>query len=99
MHLNDRRFVCDLCGKSFVRAHGLQSHLLSHSTETPFPCDICGKRFKNLIMLKNHQMRHNGIKKFVSKFEDLIFFNFNCFFFKQNRFAQYVEKHLQLQLN
>lgn len=55
-------------GKSFVRAHGLQSHLLSHSTETPFPCDICGKRFKNLIMLKNHQMRHNGIKKFVSKF-------------------------------
>lgn len=55
-------------GKSFVRAHGLQSHLLSHSFETPFPCDICGKRFKNLIMLKNHQMRHNGIKKFVSTF-------------------------------
>lgn len=66
-HANVRRFVCDLCGKSFVRAHGLQSHLLSHSTLTPFSCDYnsCGKQFKNAIMLRNHQRRHLGIKKFV----------------------------------
>jgi hypothetical protein len=63
-HLSDRPFVCQDCGKSFVRNHDLKRHQKGHTTaENICPC---GKTFPRADALKRHRSRNicvGGIKK------------------------------------
>jgi len=62
--LNKRKkFVCQICGKSFCHA-SLQRHTLNHNVveNEPASCTICGKTFKNFVRRDKHQRRHKEAK-------------------------------------
>ncbi|CAH1122008.1 unnamed protein product [Ceutorhynchus assimilis] len=46
IHTNDRRYICDACGKKFLRADALNNHKRIHADERPYPCNICEKYFR-----------------------------------------------------
>lgn len=55
-HLSDRPFVCEECGKAFVRNHDLRRHQKGHSVASNI-CP-CGKRFPRSDALKRHRFRN-----------------------------------------
>lgn len=55
-HLSDRPFVCDVCGKGFVRNHDLGRHKKGHSG--PQNICPCGKKFPRIDALKRHRQRN-----------------------------------------
>ncbi|KAJ5760938.1 hypothetical protein N7520_008094 [Penicillium odoratum] len=68
-HLNDRQYVCDRCGKDFVRGHDLKRHLKTHSGKKPFAC-ACGASFARQDALTRHRQRDmcvGGFTGFVPK--------------------------------
>ncbi|KAJ6645360.1 Zinc finger protein [Pseudolycoriella hygida] len=60
IHIRDRMFVCETCGKSFGTNGSLKEHRITHSEERPYKCSYCEKSFKNLPRLKSHEDIHNN---------------------------------------
>lgn len=58
IHRNERKYVCDKCGKSFTQRTILTEHYASHKEFKDINCDVCDKKFKTLLNLKNHQRIH-----------------------------------------
>ena len=61
----DRKFVCTICGKTFLQSSGLRSHELIHTGIKPFKCDICFKDFRLKGSLKVHRYSHTGEKPYI----------------------------------
>ncbi|XP_048375543.1 zinc finger and BTB domain-containing protein 40-like isoform X2 [Sphaerodactylus townsendi] len=60
--------ACDICGREFAHASGMQYHKLTeHFDEKPFSCDECGAKFAANSTLKNHRRLHSGDRPFVCK--------------------------------
>ncbi|XP_045075023.1 gastrula zinc finger protein XlCGF57.1-like [Coregonus clupeaformis] len=57
--------ICDHCGKNFVTATNLKTHLLYLTGEKPHVCSECGKRFTQAGCLKRHLRTHTGEKPYV----------------------------------
>lgn len=62
--LDDRRFKCDICSKSYFENHLLQVHKLVH-TKIRHYCEICGKDYIRPMSLKRHMYSHSEIKPFA----------------------------------
>ena len=58
-HINERKFICEICGKKFSRRNGLASHLNRHSGIKPYQCTQCDKSFHDASNLINHCKTHS----------------------------------------
>ncbi|XP_067004133.2 zinc finger protein 585A [Anabrus simplex] len=56
----DKKLVCDVCGKFCPNKTLLRRHRLSHLGMRPFLCTRCGKRFTDKSVWKVHQRVHTG---------------------------------------
>lgn len=53
----ERRFVCDVCGRSYKRRDNLSQHQRSHTGERPYVCSQCGSSFSQRWALHYHRLK------------------------------------------
>ncbi|XP_045457971.1 zinc finger protein 525-like [Melitaea cinxia] len=73
-----KKYICQVCDRSFVAAQFLKSHMQSHSATSTINCEICNKNFTGQAYLKLHMQLHNDIKKFKCSKCDEMFPTKNC---------------------
>uniref|UniRef100_A0AAY4ASJ1 C2H2-type domain-containing protein n=1 Tax=Denticeps clupeoides TaxID=299321 RepID=A0AAY4ASJ1_9TELE len=56
---SDRRFKCNVCGKSYRHAGSLINHKRSHQTGV-YQCSICRKNYPHLAALRSHLRIHRA---------------------------------------
>ncbi|CAJ1099226.1 serine/threonine-protein kinase DCLK1-like [Octopus vulgaris] len=64
IHIGEKAYHCDICGKSFSSCVHLSTHKYIHTGERPYHCDICGKSFSQSNDLKKHKPIHTGERKY-----------------------------------
>lgn len=66
MHDPDhKRYVCDICGKSFRLQCAYRNHSLRHSTGFAFKCQFCPYRAQYVELLKTHMRTHSGDYRYM----------------------------------
>ncbi|XP_052873128.1 zinc finger protein 628-like [Anopheles cruzii] len=60
VQLEDGRFQCMVCKRTFRNAYTLKRHLKLHTEENLYECEYCGKRFNDRSNWKIHQRAHTG---------------------------------------
>ena len=65
--LESKKFVCEICGKEYIRAGSYYTHLREHGAETKkHKCMICIQSFDTVEEIKQHLLTH---KRETSKFK------------------------------
>ena len=59
----DRRFKCDVCGKSFIESARLKDHKNIHTGEKPYKCKFCNACFASAGTHAMHQRSHLGHRR------------------------------------
>lgn len=66
IHMNEKLFMCDTCGKRFNLFINLNAHIRRHEVGIrPFVCEICKASFMDRTRLKLHMRSHTGEKPFA----------------------------------
>jgi uncharacterized Zn-finger protein len=60
----EKRYFCELCGRTYLRIGDLIKHGRTHSGERPYSCDICKKSFSKKDVLREHYRTHSGVKPY-----------------------------------
>ena len=59
----DKKFKCDVCGKSFDRNAKLRDHKNTHTGEKPYQCKYCSACFASIGTHAMHQRSHLGHRR------------------------------------
>lgn len=60
IHLATKRFVCNVCHKSFPYKTSYKLHRRLHTGDRPFTCPSCGKGFVARSALREHEKIHSS---------------------------------------
>jgi len=58
VHMEERSYLCDICGKAFKTPHYVRIHKRIHTGEKPYVCEMCGKGFINKNRMTCHMKKH-----------------------------------------
>jgi len=58
-----KRYSCAECGRSYMQASSLRTHMRYHSGERPFSCTYCSKSFVQSGHLTSHLRLHTGERR------------------------------------
>jgi len=61
-HLQEHKFVCELCGKSLSSKQNYQEHVYTHTGERPFVCKQCGVCYRQCSQLSVHKRIHKAFQ-------------------------------------
>ncbi|XP_039285288.1 gastrula zinc finger protein XlCGF7.1-like [Nilaparvata lugens] len=64
-HLEEKPFICGVCGKAFKRRDVMQRHEKLHSSTDRFECSYCGKQFATRPSLITHEKKHSGVRPYL----------------------------------
>ncbi|CAO1393432.1 unnamed protein product [Diamesa hyperborea] len=56
---NQRKYICDYCGKNFFQKQIMTKHLRIHAGSLVYSCEICGKSASNSHDLQTHLRSHS----------------------------------------
>lgn len=56
-HTDERRFMCEICSRSFKRPDSLQAHMDLHAPTKSHVCPQCGEAFQQASGLRQHSRR------------------------------------------
>ncbi|XP_055632572.1 zinc finger protein 62 homolog [Toxorhynchites rutilus septentrionalis] len=75
VHGNKRSFVCDICGRAFLRKSVLNDHMNTvHSTLRLFKCSLCPKSFASRNIFQSHQLTHTKERPYQCRYCDKRYF-------------------------
>lgn len=63
VHMLEKRFVCDHCGKQFADCTTLKNHMAQHGPGPSFQCFGCSRMFKTKKTMLNHARNHMDERK------------------------------------
>ncbi|XP_029141770.1 zinc finger protein 420-like [Protobothrops mucrosquamatus] len=62
MVLQEKKYTCSNCGKSFRDKYSLTRHQKVHIPERPYQCPRCEKSFRSAKDLDKHQITHSDLR-------------------------------------
>ncbi|XP_058023523.1 zinc finger and SCAN domain-containing protein 2-like isoform X4 [Ahaetulla prasina] len=62
--VEEKSFVCPVCGEAFTHSGSLNRHLRTHGVERPYKCMVCGESFCSMSKLYRHERIHMVDKPF-----------------------------------
>lgn len=97
MYIEERLYVCEICGFRFVEKGILKCYLLVYINEKFYVCDECDKVFRFFSYLKRYKMWvYKGVKRIRNRF-NLIYICDVCLkdFYDKNDFIRYKRIYIK----
>ncbi|KAG5871492.1 hypothetical protein JTB14_030829 [Gonioctena quinquepunctata] len=68
-HMNKhkgKKFLCSICGRTFILSVNLKNHMLAHRGGRPFRCSFCDKTYTTYTPLNKHMRKYHADRKIAN---------------------------------